>query len=159
MTTEQRNSWIVDNLDYITAYIKRYCDRFPELDFEELYSEEIERVINKLDNIEEAPKRTDIGTFIGLHIHRKIDSVIMEEPHYCFERVYDFDPFLSIYRWEIEKLCGKYLSERMTDIFIKYLVDDLTFEEISKELGITPKRVRKEFLEAQRKLIFHYSRG
>ena len=35
MNIDERNTWLVDNIEHITKLLKDFCDRYEEVDFED----------------------------------------------------------------------------------------------------------------------------
>ena len=162
MNIDERNTWLVSNIEHITRLLRDFCDRYKEVEFEELYLEMIEKIIEFVDThelVDPGYFRSDKGTTTyiwqwilnqSMRIRNKKKNV--EEPHYCFELLYleDLDiPFISEY---IYKTAVEVLNPWELASFLLKAEWDCTFSEIAETIGVGKKQARDFYQRACRKL-------
>lgn len=171
MNIDERNSWLVDNMEHITRLLTDFCGRHKGVEFEELYLEIIEKLIGFLDSHDlvhygyfksDTGKETNVWQWILNQSRRFKDSKEKknkEEPHYCFELLYlnDLDNlelnFVTDYIYEIAK---KELSPMELAVFLMRIEWECTFEEIATILGFRSRESSRRYFEnARRKLYWN----
>lgn len=164
MDLDSRNKWLVENMPSVCETIQRYCDRDPELDYDELYLEMVEYLILRCDYdnkmLEYKPK--DIKGIVGRkinYIRHKPKSV--EEPYdpeFFKTRLYfeEFDKHLI--QWEFVESSSN-LTDIEKDVFIKHVFGEngkgpMTLGDIGKEYGLTKARAHQIFKDAKQKVLW-----
>lgn len=165
MTQEERNKWLLDNMDVITSTIHRYCGRDPELDYDDIYSEIMEYLIKRLDQDHSGKyqkmKSCEITQKVGNRIHsvrgRAKPNEELHDPA-DFEELYFPDLESGITKWEYDSVP---MSERERIVFDKYITGDYTLDEIADEFNVTRERVRQIFSKACKKVFWKkvYKKG
>lgn len=153
MKIEERNGWILENINTIETTLKSYCERFPELDYEELYSDTMVYLIDYLDR--KGTPSYGLASFIGNYVHKLLKSKTYETPVDFFELIFlqDFDfESSAIVKSLIEKAAFDdelYFVNIVRDI----AVDGCTYKETSKKYGLrNPKQTRDDYHYALMKL-------
>ena len=154
MNTEERNKWILTNIDEIEKILRRYCDRNPVLDYEELYSETMIYLIDYLD--ERGEPKNGLSTFLGNYIHKILKAKNQyETPVDFFELIFlqDFDfESSAIVKALIER--AQFDNESYFVNIVKDIaVDGCTFKQVSEKYGLrNSKQTRADYLYALTKL-------
>ena len=158
MTQEERNNWLVKNIDIITSTIERYCKRHEDLDFDDVYMDVVEYFIKRLDGrygdeLIDIPK-SKITQLTGHRITAIRRSVKPEEdPHdpSDFERIYIPDLESGITLWEYQDVP---LTERERLIFDYYITGNYTLDELAAMYNLTRERIRQIYEKACKKIFF-----
>ena len=153
MNTEERNGWIIENINTIETILKNYCERFPKLDYEELYSDTMVYLIDYLDR--KGMPSYGLASFIGNYVHKLLNSKTYETPVDFFELIFlqDFDfESSAIVKALIEK--AKFEDKSyFVNIVRDIAVYGYTYKETSKKYGLrNPKQTRDDYNYAIMKL-------
>lgn len=158
MTQEERNNWLVKNIDIITSTIERYCKKHEDLDFDDVYMDVMEYFIKRLDGCYGDElidiSKSKITQLTGHRITAIRRSVKPEEdPHdpSDFERIYIPDLESGITLWEYQDVP---LTERERLVFDYYITGNYTLDEIAAMHGVTRERVRQIYEKACKKIFF-----
>ena len=149
MTTEERNKWILENNEEIIQIISRYCDRYPRLEYEALYSDIIVYLIDYLDK--KGEPSNDLSCFWGNDIHKVVNAKNeYETPVDFFEIV-----FLEDFDFESSAIVKALITKSRigTDEYALNLVKDIavdgyTYDEAAKKYGKGMWRIREDYLDA-----------
>lgn len=154
MSTEERNGWILENINTIEATLKDYCERFPKLEYEELYSDTMVYLIDYLDQNGIPSKK--LTTIIGNYIHKLLNSKT------CYETPVDFFEMIFLQDFDFESSAiVKALIEKanfddelyFVSIVRDIAVDGCSYKETSKRYGRrNPKQTRDDYHYALMKL-------
>lgn len=160
MTIEKRNEWLVNHLEHIEKTVKRFCDRYEECTYDEMYSDVIMWLIEKLDE-DTADRFTDISksnftTMVLARLNTLRKRVPLKEDPVdpsTFEIVYTPDFYRNIIPWECEKYVK--MSTKEMGIFFDYTFGDcITLEDLSKKYGHTEARIGQIYKKACEKVLF-----
>lgn len=150
MNTEERNKWILKNNEKITECLTGYCERNPELVYEELYQDTILYLIDYLDSNGEpcGYLKTFLGNYVRKILKNKKEG--KEIPVDFFELVFlqDFDFESSAIVKALVKRAKMDDDEYRLNLIRDIAVDDLTFCDASKKYSKTKARIRKDYLDA-----------
>ena len=159
MTQSERNEWLLKNMDIITSTIHRKCEREPELDYDELYSDMMEYLIGRCDNKNYGDEmlsydRSRITQLVGNRMnavkkHVKPQEELYDPSHLELIYIPDFESGIS--KWEYEEVA---MTDRERDIFDRYVTGDYTLEELAREYDLTTERIRQIWLKACRKVFW-----
>lgn len=169
MNIEERNAWLVDNIEHVTRLLTDFCDRYKEVEFEELYLEIIERLIAFLDSHEQTRcgyftssitgKESNVFQWIlnqSIRYKNKKSKKVKEEPHYCFELLYLEDLELNFVTDYIYTIAKEILDPMELAVFLLRIEWECTFDDISAILGFRSREsARRYFENARRKLYWN----
>ena len=155
MNIDERNTWLVDNIEHVTQLLTNFCNKYEEVDFEELYLEIIERLISFLDTHEhvrygyflsDTSKHINIWQWIqNQSMKFKKSKKVIEEPHYCFEELYfrDLDlNFITDYVYEIAK---EVLNPWELATFLMRVEWECSFKDIAEILEFNSPGIARNF--------------
>ena len=158
MNIEERNEWIVKNQEWLLRKVQSYSDKYC-LDFSELYSEASVKLIYYLDQWDKErkgnPSFNDIGMRLCTHLKKYCEKQNEEKEEIPsgmeFEKIWDQElNGLEIWKTAIERRAG--LTEKEIRIFCGRVFDDLTLDELRKELSLTRERIRQIYERAVKKV-------
>lgn len=153
MTIEMRNSYIVENIEKITSVIKRGCDR-KNLDFENVYSEIMERLILYLDKLPEfamQPSMSRITMWIDTTINRissKEETEISDLNGISYEQDFNEHIWIDHIHTKVD------LTDMEEKIFTDYVFQGETFDSLSDKYHITVKKSRRLYHSARIKIYY-----
>lgn len=154
MTTEERNKWILENNEKIVECLTGYCERNPELVYEELYQDTILYLIDYLDSNGEpcGYLKTFLGNYVRKIVRNKKEG--KEIPVDFFELVFlqDFDFESSAIVKALVKRAKIDDDEYRLNLIRDIAVDGSTFYEASGKYGKSKARIRKDYLDALMRL-------
>lgn len=147
MTTEERNNWILENNDEIVSCLSRYCEKNPELDYDELYSDIIVYLINYLDN--KGLPNYYLSTVIGNYIHSILKTKKQFEiPVDFFELIFleDFDFESSIV---VESIVARAKLDTLSMTIVKEIaIDGYTYKQSSIKHNLAQCSVRRIYVDS-----------
>lgn len=154
MSIEERNGWILEHINTIEKTLKNYCERFPELDYEELYSDTMVYLIDYLDR--KGMPSYGLSSFIGNYVHKLLNSKT------CYETPVDFFELIFLQDFDFESSAiVKALIEKAAfddELYFVNIVRDIavygyTYKETSKKYGLrNSKQTRDDYHYALMKL-------